>query len=213
VGFAHLAAPSDRRGDDFVRPPEGLVKTTWRNWYRPISVSRGQNGSEFPPRTGKVRPTPGLRAAVRSPPPGITLRFMPGCVRAFAVAVLVVLAPRRPPRARRVMSDAASAPGGWSWLRQVKVNGASGGHRLQTDRGCVVGLRFGVVVGVVFGWCPVLAVHSSSGPGTWRGRKRRRLCVVLGLFFAACTPARTLVRGTCPARTGHQPRPEECALR
>jgi hypothetical protein len=32
---------------------------------------------------------------------------------------------------------------------KVKVNGASGGHRLQTDPGCVVGLRFVLLVGWV----------------------------------------------------------------
>ena len=97
--------------------------------------------------------------------------------------------------------------------RQIKVNGASGGHRLQTDPG--ERSRPAVSDGgwVASGWRPVLAGHSSSGPGTWRGRKRRRPGLVLGLIFAACTPTRTPVRGTCPARTGHQPRPEKCALR
>jgi hypothetical protein len=208
VGFAHLAAPSDRRGDDFVRPPEGLVKTTWRNWYRPISVSRGQNGSEFPPRTGKVRPTPGLRAAVRSPPPGITLRFMPGCVRAFAGALLG--RPRSASSSTRTSGFFCGRVGSW---RGIGGRAGQGQQRLRrapaSDRSgerCRPAVRS--CGGVVFGWCPVLAVHSSSGPGTWRGRKRRRLFVVLRLIFAACTPTRTLVRETCPARTGHQPRPE-----
>ena len=38
---------------------------------------------------------------------------------------------------------------------------------------------------VASGWRPVLVGHSSSGPGTWRGRKRRRPGLVLRLFFAA----------------------------
>ena len=140
---------------------------------------------------------------VGSPPPGIPLRSMPGFVRAFAGALLVVLAPLRPPRIRRALSDVASAPcvrctgvgwlsfsrhfaalhaglrtsvrwrasgrprcasssthtsgsvfrcvGSWRCVRlgQVKVNGASGGHRLQTDRGCVVGLRFVLLGGLL----------------------------------------------------------------
>ena len=75
--------------------------------------------------------------------------------------LLVVLAPLRPPRMRLGSSSVPSAPGVVSMVGQVKVNCASGGHQLQTDRGSVVGLRFGLLGGL-------LPVGDLSLPGTLR---------------------------------------------
>ena len=106
----------------------------------------------------------------------------------------------------------ASAPGVAAWSGRSRSTAPPAGTGFRQIGGALsaCGLVDG---GVAPGWCPVLAVHSSSGPGTRRGRKRRQLMIVVGLIFAACTPTRTPVRETCPARTGHQPRPEERALR